>query len=110
MQCERDRRPLVLLDAAVVVRLEEAQPAVLIQGDLLDIDAGGIDMRRKDAEAVRLQIARADAEHDNALVAVDEILLVARRERIAEVILGEPLLLRQFDGGSACLALGLGDV
>ena len=110
VQRERDRRPLILFDAAVIVRLQKAHAALFIQRNLLDVDARRIDMRGDDAHAVRLQIARADAEYDDGLPAVDEILFVPRRKRIAEMILGKALLLRHGDRNVACLALRLGGV
>ena len=64
-------------------------------------------MGGEDAEAVLLQILAADAEHDNALAAVDKIFLVARLQGIAELVFGEAVFLCDGDGGVARFALGL---
>ena len=45
VECKRNRHPLVLLDAAVVVRVEICQTIVLIQGVLLHINTAGVGER-----------------------------------------------------------------
>ena len=49
-QFKRDRGPLVLFDAAVVVGLEEAQLIALVQGVLLQVQPGGVDVGRPDVD------------------------------------------------------------
>ena len=45
VQSERQRDPLVLLDAAVVMRVEVSEAAVLVGRGLPDVEAARIDVR-----------------------------------------------------------------
>ena len=79
---ERQRRPLVFLDTAVVVGVEVGEPAVLVERVLLDVEAAGVDVRAEDVHAVR-ERRLADLEEDDGLLHVDGIDLVARLEALA---------------------------
>ena len=53
VQAERNRHPLILFDAAVVMRLHKGQLAVLVQRILFEIKTRGVDMRAGDHNTVR---------------------------------------------------------
>ena len=107
VQGKRDRRPLIFLDAAVIMRFQETHTRIFIQGILLDVDPRRVDMRRNHAETVLFGIFTADAEDHDRFAAVDEIFFIARFEHIAEPIFGEALGFRRLDGHGAGLAFGL---
>ena len=79
VECKRDRHPLVLLDAAVVVRVEICQAIVLVQRVLLHIKAAGVDVRTEDVHAV-LHRLRPDMEEHDRLLHIDGVDLVPRRK------------------------------
>ena len=74
-QLERNRRPLVFLDAAVIMRFEKRHAAILIQGDGTDVYARRVEMGGGQTHALRHAFFADDGEH-NTLVAVDLIELV----------------------------------
>ncbi len=106
VQRQRHRRPLVLFDAAVIMRFEEAHARLFVEGVLLDVDAGRVDVRDDEAHAVFFEVFAADAEGDDALAAVDEVALVSRAERVAEFIFGKASPFGETHGGGAGFALG----
>ena len=76
---QRQRHILVFFDAAVIVRVQIGNLAVLIQGILLDVQTGRIDVGAEYVHAV-LKGLRADLEKDDRLIHPDAVDLVARRE------------------------------
>ena len=79
VQGERYRHPLVLLDAAVVMRIKVRQPAVLIERILLHIKAARVDVRAEDIHAVFHRLC-ADMKEHNRLFHVDGVDLIPRAE------------------------------
>ena len=65
-QFERDRRPLVFLDAAVIVGLKERHAFLFIERHGADVDARRIQMRGRQRNAV-LQALLADDRQDDRL-------------------------------------------
>ena len=104
VQCERQRDPLVLLDAAVVMRVEVGEAAVLVERVLLDIESARVDVRAEDGQAL-FQRLLADLEQHDALLHVDGIDLVAGLELLA----GTQDILQVAVTGALCLAHGLSD-
>ena len=110
VQRERLGDPLVLLDAAVVVGIQIGQVGILIEGVLLHVDAGGIDVRAQDVHALLHRLFADDEQQEN-LVHPVAVHLVAGLElpvlRHALVQIQEAALfgLRAADRGA--LALGL---
>ena len=82
MHRERQRDPLVLLDAAIVVRVKVCEAAIFIERVLLDVEAAGVDVRTKNHETF-LERLRADLEQHDGLLHVDGIDLVAGLDRLA---------------------------
>ena len=105
-QLERDRGPLVLFDAAVVVGLEERHAAVLIERHGADVHARRIQMRGGQAHALRERLF-ADHRERDALVAVDLVDLVAGLEGVVARPGMEALLLRKAHHFLYRVALGL---
>ena len=106
MQLQRDRDPLVLADAAVVMGLEVGQLAVLVQGIGLQVQTGGIDMGGGDLGALRQTAAADDGQHQ-ALAPVAGIDLVAGGQRHTPLVGHKAVLLRQCNGGAGAKALRL---
>ena len=79
VECKRDRHPLVLFDAAVVVRVKIRQTVILIQRILLHIEAAGVNVCAEDVHAA-LHRLRPDVEEHDCLLHVDGVDLVPRRE------------------------------
>ena len=96
--------PLIFFNAAVVVRLEVAHLILLIQRDLLEVDAGGIDVCAGDNGAFS-QALFADHSQQQRLAAVVAVDLHAGLELHAEMILDKAVLLRQGNGVDNRLAL-----
>ena len=80
-QLERNGRPLILLDAAVVVGLEERHAVVLVQRHGADINTRRIEVRGGQAHALGEALFANNSQHD-ALVTVDAVDLVARTKRV----------------------------
>ena len=76
---QRQRHILIFFDAAVIVRVQIGNLAVLIQGILLDVQAGRIDVGAEYVHAA-LKGLRADLEKDDRLIHPDAVDLVSRRE------------------------------
>ena len=85
------RRPLVLLDAAVIVGLEVGHFAVLIEGIGLQVQTGGVDVGGADVSAL-VQRLRADDGEDHAFAVAVAVDLVAglqlhtRHQRLEAVL------------------------
>ena len=105
VQLQRDRDPLILLDAAVIVRLEIRQLRVLIHRRLLEIETRGVDVRARDHAAVVKRLLPEHGQHER-LAAVVDIHLRARLQLHAERIRHEARFLRHADRFLDGLALG----
>ena len=79
VQRQRHGQPLILLDAAVVVRVQIGEAVLLIEGILLDVDARGIDVRAEDVHALAHRPPAHD-KGDKALVHPAAVHAVARLE------------------------------
>ena len=77
MQRQGQRYPLVVLDAAIVVRIEEGEPVVLVYRILLQVQAGAIDVGTQDVQA-RLERLGAKVREDQRLAVHASPYLVAR--------------------------------
>ena len=109
VQGQRDGGPLVLLDAAVVVGLEEALLALLVQGPGLEVQTGAIDVGNADADTFG-DAAAAEGGGDERLAAVIEVDLIPRLVLLG-VVKGDIAGLFQHGYGSGnSLALGLGGI
>ena len=82
VEFQGDGHPLILADAAVVVGLEEGQLVALIEGVLLQVQTGGVDVGRTDVHALAKAPAADDRQHDG-LAPVHLIELVPRLYRHA---------------------------
>ena len=109
MQLQRDGDPLVLLDAAVVVGAEVAQLVRLIHGDLLEVEARGVDVRARDHSTVCEAALTDDGEHEG-LAAVAGVDLHAGCEGHAGLIGHEATLFGEANGIDDGFTLGAGVV
>lgn len=80
MQGQGNGRPLVLLDSAVIVGVEIGQIAVLVQGVGLEIQAGRVNVGRRDGHPVGNRPA-ANYREQQGFIPVAVIHPVARLER-----------------------------
>ena len=108
-QFERNRRPLVFLDATVVVRFEERHAAFLVERHGADIHARRVEVGGGQAHALGNVLFADDGQH-NALAAVDLIDFVARLEDIVAFPRAEALFFGHADNLLYRIALGLGFV
>ena len=106
VQLQRNRYPLVLADAAVMVRLEVGKLGVLIEGVGLDVEPRSVGVRRADVRAVG-QIFLADDRQHDGLAAVVPIEFVAGLDRHAGLVFDKASGLCLADGGKDAFALGL---
>ena len=93
---QRGRRPLILLDAAVVMRLEIGHARILIQGIRLQVQTRGIDVGRADVRAL-VQALAADDGENHALVVVVAVDAVAGLQLHAGLQFPEAGLLSSLD-------------
>ena len=89
--------------------LEEGHAAVLVEGDLLDVDAGHVHVGGHDAHTV-VDGLRAHAEQVQVAAAVVVVVLTARSQGHTEGVGNVALLFGHGDGDGDGLALGLGVV
>lgn len=82
VQRQRPRDPLILLQPAVIVRVQIGQIAVLVERILLDVDARGVDVRAEYVHALLQQFA-AQHKGEKGLVHPVQIDARAGRERRA---------------------------
>ena len=106
VQLQRDRDPLVLADAAVVVRLDVGQLRILIEGVGLEVQTRRVGMGRADVRAFGKRLFSDHGQQDG-LAAVDGVDLVARLEGHTGGQLTEARLFGQLHGGHDAFALGL---
>ena len=105
---QRQRRPLVVLYAAVVVRVQKREIARLVQRVLLDVEARRVDVRAQDVHAFGHRRG-AHVHEDNRLALGAGPQLAARAHRRAggdaisqRIVAG---VLSSGDGGRRALAL-----
>ena len=110
VQGQRHGDPLVLLDTAVVVRVEAGDLVGLVERVLLHVEARRVDVGTQDVEAL-LERLGAEMDKQQRLAIGGRVHLVAGDELLA---LGDAALKRQVAGGfgklhsrGAALALGL---
>ena len=106
VQLQRDRDPLILADAAVVVRLDVGQLRVLIQRIGLEVQTRRVGVGCADVHALGKWLF-ADHSQQDGLAAVDGVDLVARLEGHAGGQLAEARLFGQLHSGHDAFALGL---
>ena len=96
VQREGQRHPLVLLDAAIIMRVEVRHAALFIERILFQVEAAGVDVRPENREAV-LHRARTELEHRDRLFHADGVNLVARFQFfLLAYHLGERHIARRF--------------
>ena len=103
---ERDGGPLVLLDAAVVVRLEERHVRILEQRVRLEVEPGAVDVGYGDAHTLGDGLLALGAHHDR-LAAVDLVELGSRLVLGAADVFGVAVLGQDGEHVVDDLALGL---
>ena len=74
---QRNRRPLVLLHAPVIVRIQVRHLSILIERDLLEVKSRRIDVRAEDADPF-LELLRSDRKDRHRFLHPDCVNLVAR--------------------------------
>ena len=84
MQSERPGRPLIFLDAAVIVGIKIGELFVFIKRVRLEIQSGRVDVRRRDGHAVFDGAAADHGKHDR-LAAIVDVYPVTRLERLCPV-------------------------
>ena len=110
---QRDRDPLVLLDAAVIVRIEVAEPVALIERILLDVDARRIDVGAQNVHALFDRLLPDVVEHQRLAVVLGVDLIACFQLRAFRDAVGQiPVarLLRHLDGNAHAFAFGLAPV
>ena len=114
VQRQRQRHPLVRLDAAVVVRIEVRQAVCLGERVLLEVEARRVDVRAEDVHALGKR-PRAEMRQDERLAMRERPHLVARFERapfahrLGEAAVAARLGLRDRRGGALALGFVLAD-
>ena len=109
MEGQGDGHPLILADAAVVVGLEIGQLAVLIEGVGLQVQPGGVDVGRRQLNALVQGLFPDVGQHDG-LAPVADVDLVPGFQEHAPAVGPVARLLRQADGLRRAEALGLAGV
>ena len=79
MQCQRNRCPLVLFDAAVIMSIQKCHLSILIQRILFQIQTRGINMGTQDIHTL-LHGNRTDLEQYHQFFLVYRINLITRNE------------------------------
>ena len=79
VQGERQGQPLVFLDATVVMGIQVNQKILFVEGILLDVQPGRVNVRAEDVHAV-LNVPRTDVEQGNGLAELAQVHLIARLE------------------------------
>ena len=98
---QRQRHPLVVLDAAIVVSVEEGKPVVLVNRVLLQVQTGAVDVGAQDIQA-RLERLGADVSQNERLAMHASPYFAARFERAALA----NHILKRFIARSFCLLNG----
>ena len=109
MQRKRNRCPLILLDAAVIMGLEHCQLVILIQGILLHVQTGRVNMRSAQTHAL---CDRCSTDHsgNDRLATVVYIDLVPCLEFHIRSKGNESLFLQQSRRILCSLTLGFGRI
>ena len=109
VELQGDGHPLVLPQAAVVVGLQKGQIVRLIEGVLLQIQAGGVDVGGPDVHALLQALPAHHRQHDG-LAPVHPVHLVPGLQIHAPLVLPEAGGLRQGHSPVHALPLGLARV
>ena len=102
--------PLILLDAAIIMRVQIRKAGFLIHGVLLEVDAGRVDMRAHDVHTLFKGLLANHEKHDGLAhaVGVDAIAraeLFALGDNFREIAIA--MLFRKLNGLAHAFALGL---
>ena len=81
VQGKRQRHPLILLDAAVIMRVHVREAAVFVQRILFDVKATRVNMRTENIHTVFERLVTDIKEHDG-FFHVDGINFIARLQRL----------------------------
>ena len=109
VECKRGGNPLVLADAAVVMGFEECHTCFLVNGALLQVNAGGVNVCGGNAYAL-FNGTGANHKQVKAFVAVVVVIFTADGERISQFIRQEAACLCHFYGYGNGLALGFSGI
>ena len=104
VQGERDRRPLILADPAVIVGFEESHPALFVERNRLEVETRRVDMGGDDADPVFRRLG-PDAEKIQAFSSVVEVIPAAGDKLVPPAVRAVPLPLRRLHGPVDRLAL-----
>ena len=106
-QLHRDSRPLVFLDAAVIMGFKQCHAVVLIQRNGTDINTRCIQMGSCQVDT-RTHALFTDYEEYNSFISIDFVILIAGMQLHAPLISSKALGLCHFLQTGNCVALGLG--
>ena len=106
MHCERQRHPLIFLDAAVIMCVEISEPAVFVERILLDVEAASVVVRAENFQPA-LERFRADVEKRDRLFHANGVNFIARAEFHARLELFVAGRLGKSNCLGNALALGL---
>ena len=81
MHCKRHRHPLILLYAAVVVRVQISKPAVFVKRILFEVKPASINVRSEYLQAA-FDWLRPDLEKGNRFLHAHAINFIARLESL----------------------------
>ena len=104
MESQRNSRPLVLLETAIVVGLEKSEPVRLVQRIGLEVDSRRIDVGNRKTRTV-LHAVFADYGKRDRLAAVNKINHVTRLVFRLGVVLGKAFSLCLCESLGNCLTL-----
>ena len=106
MKLQGDGHPLILAQPPVIVGLQEGQLVGLIEGVLLQVQAGGVDVGSADVGPLAQALLADDRQH-NGLAPVHPVDLVPGLQLLAPDQRPEPGVLRQGNGTVHALTLSL---
>ena len=115
MKRQRQRYPLVVLDAAVVMRIQEGEAVVFVHGVLFQVQTGAVDVSAQDIQA-RLERLGAKVREDQRLAVHASPYLAASLERAAlanrrfERFVARSFRLLNSGGKATALGFVVGDV
>ena len=107
---QRQRRPLVVLYAAVVVRVQQREVVRLVQRILLDVEARRVDVRPQDVHALGDRCGPHMYENDGLALGAGPQLAARAHRRAGGDAISQRIVagvLSSGDGGRRALALGL---
>ena len=98
VQRKRNREPLILFDAAVIMRFQKGKFALFVKWDLFQVKTGAVDVRDENSHAL-FDFFRAARFHDEQrFAAVIEIKFVVRIDFVAEFIFLIARFFQHYDG------------